>query len=996
MNDFQRRLSERFSALRDSRRGAVFFVEHGLDAHEIDELRGAVRWSLRSQPLESSWWDSCDLLLLVAATEVGYRYRGSGTDFWPLLETELGCDVLPLARQRVKDLFVRASERFRGVKPPVTAWAEAFHLIAWPIAHALLPLEFHRLFATTLASLRASVRDADDTTLYRGIRVAASYPTARFATLLEDVGVVVSLTRSLLGHPGGELSAEIIHRISKDLEADDVARRGVAVANSIQRAQQASTGSALQLPALTRTKGTLRLRRANETVLLEASFPPLDPEISERLRRGLRRRRFAPQLWGVTARVPGDQLLSGLPFPLKLTSLPAKEAPLFPDLGATEFEARDLAVLHGFELQLAPPHMFAVSAEGDVGRLVHGTTITGHRKYWVLLRAEDEAPRAARPLGKVGPLRCFEFDPMSVAGARALAQLGYEVRFGLSLGFAGMPPTERGGEIPTFIAGDSRLFVPQRLANGAIEVDLDGRSSVARTSEVVRVIVETGDHRVRVSNEAESREYAFRVVGAPRPRMPPIRIDLRSEQRTVQALLGGRLSFIVDGVAPIDGLELTLDLEVAGRVFSATGPLGPIPQPVSMEHSVMKVLLSEDVRDHVAGAESVTLRARVGYLASTAWELERLVRPCWWELRGQPKLLSEQGPLRFGVVSADDPVRAPTEGATRSGTYLLAPVALDRLEFSAAASFATLCVAPNRAQLRPLSIDKPRLERRRRGRGSSIGLEDIAESYLRWSLAETRSAIGDIHRAQVTARLEEWMIEVCCGPEWTQAEATLPRRDAWGIFEQVCEEMGLGRDTYIKLSTEQDTQVRRLAVDEIRRSVPALWARVGPPSDLDDDDYEALDRACARGYEVLADRYRTRGQNEVAAELQEADPGESPDKWDSALVRVCERVELRALAAMLIPSNSAARLMALAAGEMTVEDVADELIAWASSARNAFAGALPTRDVLKASYALWVEPELILTMDWRAAIDTLLTERAVARATRYLALRARESRWGGA
>ena len=72
-NSLQEKLIERFSELRDSRRGSVFFVEHGLSADELDALRGDVRESLRSRPLESAWWDQHDLPLLVAATEVGYR-----------------------------------------------------------------------------------------------------------------------------------------------------------------------------------------------------------------------------------------------------------------------------------------------------------------------------------------------------------------------------------------------------------------------------------------------------------------------------------------------------------------------------------------------------------------------------------------------------------------------------------------------------------------------------------------------------------------------------------------------------------------------------------------------------------------------------------------------------------------------------------------------------------------------------------------------------------
>jgi hypothetical protein len=1000
LKEFQRRLTERFSALRDSRQSAVFFVEHGLDADELTELRAEVRVRLRFHALDSNWWDDNYLSLLVAATEVGYRYRGSGTDFWPLLDEELGVELPSLGRLRIKDLFVRASEQFRGARPPTTAWAEAFHLIAWPITHALLPLEFHRPFAATLANLRLGVSDSDKATLYRAVRSAAAYPTARFATFLEDLEVVVSLTRSVLRREGHDLSPEIIGRLSADLEADDVARRGVAVARSIQRAAKAGASGPAQLPAVTKTKGALQLRLTNDALLLEASFPLLDATIASRLRNSLRRRRFAPQLWGTTARVASDQLLSGLPFPLKLTALPERNAPLFPNLDGVGLEAQDLAVLHGFDLELAPPHLFAVSAEGDVARQVLGKTITGHRTYWVLIGEGDEPIRGCPTVGEIGPLRCLQLAPDSAGGARALAQLGFDVRRGVSVRFAGTPSVGRADDIPSFVAGDQRVLVPQRLSGDeALVVHLNGRSAAATATEVVRVAVEPGEQRLRVAGETDSREYVFRGVGALPPVAASVRLELRSEERTVQALLGGRFGFVVDGAAPIDGLHLTIDLEVGGRVFTATGALGPVPQPVSSEHAVLKRLLGEDVRDFVSGAEAATLRARVGHIAFAAWELERVVRPCWWQGRDEPQLLSEGGPLRFGVVSADDPVSKPTEDGLRSRTYLLAPIEADHLEFGASAPFTTLCIAPKRLRLSDLAVDgatRPKLERRRRGSRGGVGLEDLVEAYLRWSLAETRSAIGEIHRGQVAARIEEWMTEVCCGPEWTRAEVTIPRKSTWSILEQVGRDMALGRDGLTKLSDEQETQIRQLAVAEVRRLLPTLWTRVGPPSDLGDDDYEVLDGAWTKAYEALAARYRARGQTDVADQLGDADPHESPERWDEAFVRVRERFELHALAAMLLPSDSPARLMALEVGTMTVDEVADELSAWATSVRRSFGGSAPTRDALKASYALWVAPELALTTDWRAAIDTLLAERSVARATRYLALKAREARWGGA
>ncbi len=68
-----------------------------------------------------------------------------------------------------------------------------------------------------------------------------------------------------------------------------------------------------------------------------------------------------------------------------------------------------------------------------------------------------------------------------------------------------------------------------------------------------------------------------------------------------------------------------------------------------------------------------------------------------------------------------------------------------------------------------------------------------------------------------------------------------------------CDETGFGRDSYVELSREDEVEVTRIAVREIRLAFPDLWARVGPSSHLSEEDYEALDLACDRAYAKLAD-----------------------------------------------------------------------------------------------------------------------------------------------
>ena len=72
---------------------------------------------------------------------------------------------------------------------------------------------------------------------------------------------------------------------------------------------------------------------------------------------------------------------------------------------------------------------------------------------------------------------------------------------------------------------------------------------------------------------------------------------------------------------------------------------------------------------------------------------------------------------------------------------------LDVSEHGDAAQFTTLCIAPSRAGLEAPAIKKPRLARRRRARHGALGLEDVVESYLRWSLAESPTIIAEIAAA---------------------------------------------------------------------------------------------------------------------------------------------------------------------------------------------------------------------------------------------------------
>jgi len=88
--NIHRRLSDRYLSLRESRSTLpVFSIEHGLNEDERTRLETIVSSAVRRYGTSPEYWRNAYLPLLAAASEVGYVYQGTGTDFWPKLEKRL-------------------------------------------------------------------------------------------------------------------------------------------------------------------------------------------------------------------------------------------------------------------------------------------------------------------------------------------------------------------------------------------------------------------------------------------------------------------------------------------------------------------------------------------------------------------------------------------------------------------------------------------------------------------------------------------------------------------------------------------------------------------------------------------------------------------------------------------------------------------------------------------------------------------------------------------
>ncbi len=670
-------LGERFAGLRDSREGPVFFIEHGFAEMELDQLTAAVRRTVRHHPPESSWWRACPLPLIVVATEVGYRYRGTGTDFWPKLESALDIGISPQSRQSIRDLFEACSSKYRGARPLTTPWAAVFRLIAWPITHALVPREFHRQLAAALANLRTNVSVSDAQSLLRAVRTAAGQPSIRFASFLEDEGVAASVIRALLGEGNSDISESAVARISGDLRSDPFARRDMALATRAQR--HVPPSETVPLPAL---EGSLQLRRhVDGNLTIEVLFPAVHSPDAKRLRRSLRARRIAPRLWGATSAVPSERILSGLPFAVYLTSVPDAGAQLFGELPSLGLDDDLQKVLESFTLDFHRSLLFVESTDGDLARRVIGKEISGHRVYWLLASDPKANLFVGLPnIGAAGPFTCFRLDPSEAPVKEVLKRLGYCVTLGISVAFAGTPPLEISGTVPRFLVDDEIVIVPRRDHPAGSGVELDGERAPLDHG-LVRALVPRGKHFLKVSSSESSRRFEFEgVAGAASSLKSACWIEWTAQEITVQALLSGTFALRVDGLAPLEGLALTVELEMSGHRVGITQVLEPLPQILFGDHDSWSILLDEATREQVVRDPNPVLHTRVGALAAESWPLEQRLRPCWWT-RGPSGFIleNELGPLEHGEVAVNAPTALPVSIPFREtrDARLLSPLGLD-------------------------------------------------------------------------------------------------------------------------------------------------------------------------------------------------------------------------------------------------------------------------------------------------------------------------------
>jgi hypothetical protein len=355
------------------------------------------------------------------ATEVGYGYRGTGTDFWPALCSALAADLSFAEHGRLSDLFESAHAALGLKKPADTPWNRLFHHIAWPISNAIAPLEIHRGLAQALQRVFDSPpRSPEGADLADALRAAArAVGSARLEEWVADRSLAVALSRRLMRMDHDDvISPEALERIWRDLSADTVARRAIRLAMREQRgpARASRTSAAFSTQAFLQL---LSAGSGDPQLALSASFP----DVSDAQRRLVRGLRLPP--WPGAEAIGLEAFLLGHPQLIGLSQLPDADDGFLPGVGDIVGDSGLCDRLAGAAPDVTLPMVFIGTSE--VGRQVRQRHLARHEEAWLVTDNDGDVPASVAVAGRIGSAVCLHVpDPSRVSDW--LARQGVAVR----------------------------------------------------------------------------------------------------------------------------------------------------------------------------------------------------------------------------------------------------------------------------------------------------------------------------------------------------------------------------------------------------------------------------------------------------------------------------------------------------------------------------------------------------------------------------------------
>lgn len=959
----------------------------------------SVRSGLAQHRIESGWWGSQALPLLVAATEIGYVYRGTGTDFWPIFAQQLH-EVSLADRAALSTLFRRWVSKLGLAQPPDSPWNLAFCHIAWPVLHAILPIELHQPLARALRDVRGHLDlSASDAALLAPIRNRAQLAGGlRLIGWLEDQHTAAAVIRQFL-HPSGEhgIASSALRRIATDLARDETAKAALREARKRQKALEAQPKQRPRRRAEIEPRfAPLVLRMVEQRLGLALKIPQMEQAARDAARSALDAMRWRAFLWGDGRPVPGRNIFSDFPLPLQIDALLAPDVPLLHELAGLPLAQDAKDFLGSLRVATDAPLLFADFADdGDaLQRSSGGIADSGH--CIVLAGPGPAAPACAEHLGRVASLRAYRLDAAEPESQVWLAVLGFAVRLTSRFVWIGDAEIEQHRPVRRFRAGS---FIAFEMSTPGVACDVrltapDGKQcSLNGAGSVLAgfTAMDLGVYRLRYGS---GEEQVFEVIAA-EDELGLLAVDIDAGSGATADLADRQITLRFDSATTVQEAELELVLSCDGREVSRVRDVLPdTPCRLGGDHVIWDHLLDRDTVERLLTARRAELRVGVTGLLQASFGFEQVTAPFAWVRQSDGKLTAsdESGDLSVYFASPERPLALAANRGVATGD----DIQLLRAGHDRPLQAGGHCLGPRiwRAGEAPVARKPERLLRQFDATRDNVADgRGVVDALIGWAAAGVDHPITQFRRGQIVRQLEGWMVEQLCGNAWAKQEAALAERRGRSFvsaFLSACARLGIGYCD-VGLSRAQRALLDRILTRLIEaRALPISLETSREP--IDEDLAIALDELFNDGYALLCEDIESVGDDCPFSPDDDIDVGEVSENWDRALRAAASEAALIGLVDLLRPLEAGDVLSLADFESMLPDDVVDLLHDWIVKNRPAHHARQWSRDLVESAYWLFARPGVAARLSWKAATERLLADAFSARAIRYAALRAGATR----
>ena len=962
----------------------VFGLEHGLSADEFAYVKAAIGNYLRSNSLRGAL-PTFPLCIVACSSEVGYDYLGTGTDFWPKFEDEIGAELDEAGRKSHTRAFEFAHKSFGLKAPAETPWTRNFRHIAWPVANAIASREVHRTLAIALRkTMTSALFDSSVDTLVARLRIEArSQQNTRLMEWLAATDVASALVARLLGlqPKNSAIHVSSLDRIIEDLDADPIAKQAISYASATFRGLRRRKE---------RPKFRLALRLSDkEEPNFSLRVPALDGHSLTLFENELGRSRGVISLSpsGMELRFP--DLVAGQD--LAISSQMVHEIMSGEVTESVDEETSSLALRQRInDLMPVASYSLIFVEETRNGSFVDWPVARKIPHSRRILVATLISPPSLEGLDLVfdwGKLKLFEVDATSSDGRAFLEKANFFVDQSPNFKLIGGIQLGEGIRGPYF-APNMPVALTRCGPNfdGPWSIRSMESGEISLSSNEIAVVLDGSQEKEVLEVRTDAGVSALEVqFNAPENAASRLAIKLEPLSPSVEDIERGRVQLTIDSPLELNSVPLKASIHNGVEVIASSSCILKMIPANHAETSRVTSELSQKLAD-ASPPRSSHLFLEVSL--EGIWKYRQLLKwdpvPVDWHIVGDAwQATSGMDEIKLYHSTMEDPLTLNLNDkpiGRESVFRLFVPVSEEDIIFLGA-----LVDGPRKVDPRILDPRLPsEVSRILAGSSTAAGFKEVLEGFLLWSTARPTHWLAALGARKVADAIETKIVRILCGMEWTKAESR--SQLAAGSLQRVLAtqafESGMLTEDEIPVIPER---LRRIFLDVFSSKIEVAWPTLSRhPEQIDFDQFaDQMAEAAADAYEEIASHF----DGPEVEDFENAYPYSEPALWRAAHRISVERMSGARMSRLILPSERGRQLQ-----DWDYSQTSTKLISMLSELHTDRSARGQSKWIdeptLQAGLQLWLQPSgLLKTANWFESISRFLQDRPTARAVRYAALR---------